>query len=122
MAAQRTDFAMFEGDSKTITVTVRDEAAAVVDLSGFTIRWGLSPLVEGGFNPAATLSKDSETTGGIEITSAVGGVFVVTLDPDDTEALAGKYYHEAEVTDAAGNIATVLTGRITITPVLLRAS
>ncbi len=110
---------MFEGDSKLIDVTVRDENGAVVDLSGFTIRWGMSPVVEGGFATPAVLTKEIGT--GIAVASPTSGVFEVTIDPGDTEALSGKYYHEAEVTDGAGNIATVLTGRITITAVLLRA-
>ena len=41
------------------------------------------------------------------------------LDPSDTAALSGLYYHEAEVTDGAGNRSTVLTGVATVIPTLI---
>lgn len=120
MSTQRTDFTMYQGDSKVLSVTVADEAGDAVPLEGLTIRWQASPVITGGFEPTATLKKDNGALGGIDTVTEVG-VFEVELDPDDTETISGLYYHEAELTDGAGNVSTVLTGRMTIKPVLIRA-
>lgn len=120
MTAQRTDFIMYQGDSKVLSVTVADEDGVVVAVDGMTIRWQASPVVTGGFEPTATLKKDNDALGGVG-TVTEEGVFEVTIDPQDTENLSGLYYHEAELTDGAGAVSTVLTGRMTIKPVLIRA-
>lgn len=120
MMTQKTDFTMYQGDSKVLSVTVADEDGAAVAVDGMTIRWQASPVITGGFETTATLMKDNDALGGIT-TVTEEGVFEVELDPDDTEDLSGLYYHEAELTDGAGNVSTVLTGRMTIKPVLIRA-
>lgn len=115
------NFTMYAGDTKIITVTVTDDDDEAVDLTGATIRWQASRLVvDEGFDADPLISKDNDTGGGIESASPSTGVFEVTLDPDDTEDLSGLYYHEAEVIDADGNVATVMTGRMTVVPVLIR--
>lgn len=104
----RADFEMFAGDSKRIEVRVEGDG---VELAGTTIRWRVAPTVRG----AALISKSTPA-----ITTEGDDVFVVPLAPADTEGLRGEYYHEAEVEDADGNIATVLTGRVTIKPTLIK--
>lgn len=120
MTTQRTDFQMYQGDSKVLSVTVADEDGQVVPVDGMTIRWQASLVVTGGFEPTAALSKDNGAIGGVT-TVTEEGVFEVEIEPEDTESLSGLYYHEAELTDGAGNVSTVLTGRMTIKPVLIRA-
>ncbi len=44
---------------------------------------------------------------GIGITMLPGGTsFMIKLDATDTEPLVGLYYHEARLTDIAGNLST----------------
>lgn len=98
---------MFSGDTKTIEVTVRDELAVVVDLTGASIQWKLAK------SPASQSTKISKsTTSGITITDATNGVFQVSLDAADTANLSGTYYHEAEVLDASSNKTTVMSGYV----------
>lgn len=120
MMTQKTDFTIYQGDSKVLSVTVADEDGVAVPVDGMTIRWQASPVITGGFETTATLSKDNGALGGIT-TVTEEGVFEVELEPADTEELSGLYYHEAELTDGAGNVSTVLTGRMTIRTVLIRA-
>ncbi|TIM16278.1 MAG: hypothetical protein E5Y67_03540 [Mesorhizobium sp.] len=120
MTTQRTDFVMYQGDSKVLSVTVADEDGQVVSVDGMTIRWQASPVITGGFDTTATLKKDNDALGGIT-TVTEEGVFEVEIEPEDTESLSGLYYHEAELTDGTGHVSTVLTGRMTIKPVLIRA-
>jgi hypothetical protein len=60
-------------------------------------------------NRAGTAVVTKTTASGISITNATGGVFVVTIDKEDTEDLEGVYAHEAVITDSAGDISTVTT-------------
>lgn len=113
-----TDFTIYAGDSKVLVVTVRDDDGVLVDLAGATIKWSASQLLSGAFSAEASIMKDDGD--GIEVTGT--GVFEVELLPADTESLSGKFYHEAEITDVEDNIFTVLTGRMTVKPALIRAA
>jgi hypothetical protein len=99
---------MTSGDSRLLTVTVRDDTGVKHDLTGSSIRWQLAPRY--GCDIVASKAVGS----GVTITSALNGTFTVQLDPADTACLCGEYRHEAEVTDSAGNVATVLSGTVTI--------
>ncbi len=96
------------GDSKRLVVSVTDDNDTAVDLTGAVISWQLARSVYG----SAEISKSVGS--GIAITDAVNGEFTVTLDPLDTDALEGDFYHEAQVTDTLGDISTVFSGNITI--------
>ena len=112
-----TDFTMFQGDTKTLEFTVKDGDGAVVDLTGATsIRWNLARRV----SSAAIITKDLDS--GITVIDAANGRFDVSLTSADTENLSGRYYHEAEVIDASGDVATVETGATTINPALIKPS
>ena len=105
MTKQNQDFLMWSGDDKVITVTVYDNDDDVVDVTGATITWRLSQNIES----EALITK---TVGdGIAIS---GHTFILTLEPADTTSLSGRYYHEAEITDADGNVNTGMVGYATI--------
>lgn len=104
VTAKNQNFEMYAGDTKNIEVTI-----AGVNLTGASVKWALKRTV---YEADAVISKD--TTGGISITNASGGVFVIALAPGDTTSLSGDYYHEAEITDSASNVSTVFTGKATI--------
>lgn len=111
------DFTMYVGDTKVLKVTVLDEDGNAVNITGVDIRWWMAKNVKK--LDADVLIKKS-TTDGISITDGPNGKFEVTIEPEDTETLkAGSYYHEAEVDDA-GVISTVMTGKATLTPTLVK--
>lgn len=109
----RYNFALVNGDSRTLTVTVRDSTRTVVDLTGCTISFAIASTA----NQAAftTLSIGS----GITVSSPSTGVFVVTLSPSNTAALSGTpplhpWAYQCTITDASGNVTTALVGEIAV--------
>jgi hypothetical protein len=110
------NFTMFEGDTHTLEVTVRDDAGDVVDITGVVIRWWLAKS-----NKATgdAIYVEKETGDGITIVDGPAGRFDVLIEPEDTEGRGGKtYYHEAEIDDS-GVISTVLVGVGVITLTLI---
>lgn len=104
------DFSLCKGDSRQITVTVKDQNGTVINLTGATIRWVL-------LNPARAtlLYKDNTPSKGITITDAVNGLCSIKIDTKDTQNLsAGSYSHEARVIDSNGNSSRVFKGTITV--------
>ncbi len=103
------DFEMRSGDFMPIEVTVKDELDAVVDITGHTIKWGLYD------GPVIGSELFVYTIGsGIVVVDAANGRFDVQIAKTDTIALAGRYHHEAELTDTATNPKTVMVGTVTI--------
>ena len=112
MAETGQDFNLWAGNSKTLTFTVSD----VASLAGATAKWGLS--LHTAINPAL-VSKSSTDATQITIDSTAAS-FAVVVNSTDTDSLSEtQYYHEAEVTDAAGNVATVAIGDVTVYPTAL---
>lgn len=111
------DFSMYAGDDKILQVTVRDLVGTTVDITDFTeIRWALSKSV--GRQPPIL---EKVLSAGVEIISGGVGRFDVTINSADTESLRhGDYYHEAEVINEDGLVATVLAGTVTILPTLIK--
>lgn len=109
MARVNQNATIWAGDTVNLDVAVTNSAGAAKDITGATIAYVL-------FNePAGATVLTKTTADDIAITPGTGGLFTITLEPADTESVApGAYYHEAEVTDISGNVATVLTGKVTI--------
>lgn len=100
------DFEMYSGDSKTISIPIVDEDGAALDVStaaaiAFTIVHYYTYAVK-----CAKSLGDGITVDGATVT--------VTLDPEDTDDLAGRYRHELQVTDIDNNVFTALQGKATI--------
>lgn len=112
MTATLQNFQVVSGDAPAggIVFTVTDQAGAVVDLTGASVRWSARRL-----NSATVAIEKTTAAGGVEITDPTAGVFVVSLEAADTAALEGVYLHEAEVEDVAGNVWTAARGHMTIT-------
>jgi hypothetical protein len=112
MTDEGQNFEMYAGESKVLTVTVKDEAAALIDLTGVSIEWIVKRFED---DVTGLITK---TVGhGITLSNQVTdkGEFTITLAPADTESLGGaSYYHEAEVTDVGGNVSTVTRGIMTV--------
>jgi len=99
----------FSGDTLVLSVTVKNKRTGdTVSLIGSDIEWVLA-------ESPASVNEVVKTVGdGITVTDAQYGEFEVEIVPTDTESLAGDYYHEAEITDADGDVSTVFAGGITI--------
>jgi hypothetical protein len=98
------------GDDLTVAFTV-----AGLNLTGATVRWEAFAWEAGPKYgvPSATADITKTTGDGIEVTGAEAGEFEVTLVPADTSALAGTYFHEAQVT-VGGKTYTVARGLLII--------
>ncbi len=113
-------FSMHSGDTKTLQVTIVDDAGAVVDISGATsITWAISKTIAGSGEPKG-LALTTKTVGsGITLTTdGTDGRCDVLIDGADTDALAGEYYHEMQLI-LTSTISTVLFGTVTISKDLI---
>ena len=95
------DFTMYSGDSKNLQFTITDNDDTPVDLTGATSSWILAASADG----SALVTK---TSGAGEITYSGGSTNIATVavDPADTASLAGRYYHELQITDTGGDVST----------------
>jgi hypothetical protein len=104
MTETNQNFAMFQGNSLTLGFDVEQDGEPV-DLTGATIDW------------VAARRRDREIVlekeGDVDEDPTTGR-FTVELDPEDTEDLLGRYWHEARLEDSAGEIFTVTTGLMTV--------
>ena len=111
MATQ--DFSMIAGDTKVLTVTVRDpstgDPVSIVDAS---ITWKASKSV------GRTVVLTKTTAAGISITDGANGVFTITLAAANTVGFSGSYIHEAKVTFSDGTVQRVLRGMMHVEPAL----
>lgn len=109
MTKEGQDFVMYAGDNKKIYVEVVDENGELVNLAGTEIDWVLQGNVA---LSTASISKSSTMSG--EIVTESVGTFSITLTSSDTESLSGRFYHEAQIIDADGDISTVMVGTANI--------
>lgn len=100
---------MYSGDSRRFEITVREEGGNTMDLTDCSIIWGM-----GTRQPTPYTVVTKATGSGITILDALNGLIEWKLLPADTESLSGDYEHELEVTDTAGDVFTVMTGKIRI--------
>jgi hypothetical protein len=107
MAKTDQNFEMYQGDSKELHVEVTDENGNIIDLTGATVTWKMYK----DFSSSAIVKNISN---GISIPTPTNGVFIVTLEPVDTETFVGGYFHEAQVRDIRGMVTTVMTGNIKV--------
>lgn len=110
------NFTMTAGDTKTLVVSVTDAEGSAVNITGATIRW----VCKRSLGKAASISKT--TVLGISLTDAVNGQFTVTLNPSDTDDLAGIFQHEVELTASDGTISTILSGTMKVNKALIEAT
>lgn len=101
MTASNQDFTMYSGNSRTLVITIYGDE---VDLIGATIRWILKKT--DGDDPVLLTKSTTDAT--ILITDS--SHFNILLEPQDTQALKGDYYHECNSVDAVGNVSTLFVG------------
>lgn len=107
MAALNQNFNIFESDDVGVQFTTTTTAGAAYDLTNATINWNLS------LRPGSTplIEKSTSNSGQITVKSpATDGIFTVNLIGTDTNGMAGRYYHEAQVIDSSGTARVVASG------------
>lgn len=95
------NFEMTAGETRTLAMIARDNAGAIINLSGATIEW----------NMARTPSGGSQLTKSGSIVSAADGSFSVALVAAETDSFSGDYWHQAKVT-IAGAVNIAAQGKI----------
>lgn len=95
------NFSMISGDTKTIVINSNE------NLTGATVKWGMKQRRSEEF----TLFKQG---------TIVNNEIHIELNSSDTQELSGKYIHECELTDQVGNVSTLLTGIVLITPDMIK--
>ena len=110
MADTGQDVTIYGGSTVAIDLTLFAADGTPLDITGSTLEWGMAP--KGAVD--ATVTKTTANSAQIQVTNAAGGLATVHLLPADTATLVGEYRHELRITDAGGNIETLLTGTLTI--------
>ncbi len=100
------DFTMFSGDSRILTILIKDEAGVDVDVSAAdTILYGI-------FKKDGTVILQKALLSGITV---AGNVVSITLLPSETQDIApGQYMHECQISLLDGTVATVMQGQLHI--------
>lgn len=103
------DFSLKQGEYKQVTIAVVDSSNVPVNLTGYTLDWGLwrgsTRLLTKSYGSGITLVNVSGTNDGLRI----------TLAASDTRTLApGTYYHECRVTNASSQPEVVAAGDVKI--------
>lgn len=97
------------GDQLVLPITVKDNAGALVNLTGASGRFAMArsptgvPVIDSDASPAAA---------SVVFTDPANGLVTVTITDENTEALIGDYYFECKVTDSSGREAVIARGWI----------
>jgi hypothetical protein len=101
------------GDTRIVTIPIKDAAGNWVDLTGARARWWMGKSASA-HAAQVWIEKNTGINGGMSIANPGSGAewdLVITIKPVDTETLkAGTWYHEAEIVDSSLNVSTVTTG------------
>lgn len=117
------NFSIPAGDSQTIEFDITSETIQQATLVGATVFWEVYEQVNGLPVPDVdpVIRKTSLSGGGIQILpDSQPLTFYVFVDPEDTDALARNYYHEAKVYDSTGNPISITYGIMTVNPIQIR--
>jgi len=107
------------GDDLSLVFSVVDSAGAIVDLTGFTVRFELARRVSSASKAVSTEVSPATATASIDASSPATGQFTITIDKAITAALLGDYYFEAEAQDGSTDESTVTRGYMTFVETLI---
>lgn len=103
------NFTINQGETFSKSVTWKDAAGVVVNLTGYTARMQLRRKVN-----SETIEKSLTTeNGGILITAPLTGVITMFMSATDTAFLSGVYVYDLELV-SAGIVKRLLQGTITL--------
>ena len=95
---------IYQGDTRTLTVTVYDLDGKITSISGASIKWVVYKRSSGKIYVSKTVGS------GITITDGANGLLEIALLRDNTLNLLGNYKHECELVDTSNNYSTIFTG------------
>lgn len=106
------DHALYQGDDYTALITVRNADGSAADITGYTALAQIRRDV-----------ADADATVAATFTAAVSSPHVLlSLTNAQTRALSGKYVWDLQLTSAAGLIATILKGKVSVEAEVSRAA
>lgn len=113
-------FTMFAGDTKRLnfTLTNGDASGTPLDISDAVVVWQASKGTVARFSAIPVLTK-TVANGGLTIVDELNGQILVELLPADTQALNGNFYHELQLQDASGDVATAFAGEFVVKRALI---
>ena len=85
---------LYQGDTRTLVVTVYDLDDNITPIAGSSIKWVVYKRSGGAIHVSKTVGS------GITITDGPNGIFEIALARDDTLSLLGRYNHECELKDS----------------------
>lgn len=109
MARAKTAISMYRGDSYPITLRLKDlTSGAVIDLTGCTLLMTVDSLEA----PPDDTTKLFEVDGVLDADPTTGKA---TFTPTSANtATVGSYFYDVQLTDADGNIRTVVKSTFTV--------
>ncbi|MGE0256814.1 MAG: hypothetical protein AB7N54_19475 [Alphaproteobacteria bacterium] len=116
MAHVERNIVLHAGDDVEITVDVFDADNQPLGLEGASVTWAVAERDAGAERVITKISP-----GGISFGEEPNR-FVIAIAGEDTAGLSGRYRHQAQVTDGAGNRSTVLSGILNVLPTILGES
>lgn len=110
MTAINQNVEMYAGDHLDIEVLVRTTSGDPVTPGGMTARYKAGSIIIKTLGAGVITSVENDTM-----------LLTVRLVPEDTidPTRWRKHLHEVDITDAAGNTFTVMTGILTVLPTLM---
>lgn len=109
--ADQQNFTMMSGDRKTVTVTVKNEAGAAVDISAYiSIVWAFLPIASGIVGAQALALELGHNLA--FATDGTDGVLTATFLDTETAALSGSYVHQMWVKTGVPKEFVVMDGRV----------
>jgi hypothetical protein len=75
----------FIGEKKTFQYTIRNADGSAANISSWDLEWTLRPAAES----ATVFIHKSSSVGGINKSDPAQGICIVTVDPDDYDAVSG---------------------------------
>ena len=112
----------WSGDNLIMQFTVKDAAGNAVDLAGASAKWWMSKNANSRIGSNILVKKSSADVTQIwfDQPSTFWRVNIKLL-PADTENIAPNpnYYHECQVVDASGTVATIAIGKFKLNPTII---
>lgn len=97
---------MYQGDTDTVTLYVKDNAGNVVNITGATINYVIQT------SAGVTSGEVSKTA---TIVNGPAGQAEIDFASTDTSSLTPQdYYHQGSMTDSTGKTKVIFTGTLTI--------
>lgn len=100
------NFTMWQGEDKSITVTLTDADGGAIDTAGLTFTWSMAEDA----SETALLTKST----GSGITNGSSAITIALDEADTDDVAAGTYYHECRVVDGSSQHDVVFTGGLTL--------